>query len=543
MFFRQLFDRKSCTYTYVLADEITRDAVIIDPVDELAARDLQLLDEWGLRLRYILETHVHADHVTGGGALREASGAQTVVAAVAGVDCADIQAKHGDTLNFGSHNLEVRSTPGHTGGCITFVHHAEGLVFTGDTLFVRGCGRTDFQEGDAATLYKSVHEQIFSLPDGTRVYPAHDYKGRTVSTVGEEKAYNPRLGGGNTVEQFVAIMESLKLSDPAMMHIAVPANLACGRRAEAGTSASVIAELAQELEGHAANAGVKRHTMSEPAPGRTVSKSEVEPQVTAPVCVVEEGSLQSPTTRYRLGEVTFEMAHLDAGTFMMGSTDDDDDAVCIERPRHEVRLTRAFSLGVHPVTQALYAAVMKENPSEFEGALHPVENVNWYDAVRFCNRLSEAAGLECAYVIGSGEEPTVTCDFRASGFRLPTEAEWEYAARAGTAFRYAGSDDLDAVGWHGPNSDDQTHPVGGKAANGWGLYDLSGNVSEWCWDWFGDYASGSVADPTGPQSGAFRVPRGGSWCDGPRYARVACRHRDTPGNRFTLGLRLARTRP
>jgi glyoxylase-like metal-dependent hydrolase (beta-lactamase superfamily II) len=233
MFFRQLFDRKSCTYTYVLADESTREAVIIDPVDELADRDLQLLKEWGLTLVYILETHVHADHVTGGGVLKQATQAKTLVAAAAGVDCADIQAKSGDTLTFGSQRLEVRSTPGHTGGCISFVHHGEGLVFTGDTLFVRGCGRTDFQQGDAATLYKSVHEQIFTLPDTTKVYPAHDYKGRTASTVGEEKAFNPRLGGGNTVEEFVAIMGALNLSNPAMMHIAVPANMACGRRAPA----------------------------------------------------------------------------------------------------------------------------------------------------------------------------------------------------------------------------------------------------------------------------------------------------------------------
>lgn len=230
MFFRQLFDRKSCTYTYVLADERSREAVIIDPVDELAERDLQLLSEWGLTLTHILETHVHADHVTGGGVLRDHTGAKTVLAATAGAECADVQAQHGDTVSFGSHTLEVRATPGHTSTCLTYVSHSAGMAFTGDALFVRGCGRTDFQQGDAATLYASVHEQIFTLPESTRIFPAHDYKGRTMSTVGEEKAFNPRLGGGRTVADFVAIMDALNLSDPAMMHIAVPANLACGKR-------------------------------------------------------------------------------------------------------------------------------------------------------------------------------------------------------------------------------------------------------------------------------------------------------------------------
>ena len=230
MFFRQLFDRTSCTYTYVLADEDTREAVIIDPVDELVDRDAQLLEEWGLKLGWILETHVHADHVTGGGQLRARTGAKTVVGSAAGAECADVQAEHGHVVRFGRHALEVRHTPGHTSGCVTFVDHDGGMAFTGDALMVRGCGRTDFQQGDAATLYASVHGQILSLPHDTSLYPAHDYKGRTVTTVAEEKAHNPRLGGGRTVEQFVAIMDALNLADPKMMHVAVPANLACGRR-------------------------------------------------------------------------------------------------------------------------------------------------------------------------------------------------------------------------------------------------------------------------------------------------------------------------
>lgn len=230
MFFRQLFDRTSCTYTYVLADTDTREAVIIDPVDELFERDAELLTEWGLTLTHILETHMHADHVTGGGLLRERTGAKTVVGAKAGADCADVKAAHGATVRFGRHTLEVRETPGHTSGCVTFVEHEAGMAFTGDALLVRGCGRTDFQQGSASTLYASVHEQILSLPDTTRLFPAHDYKGRTMTTVAEEKAHNPRLGGGRTVEEFVGIMDNLGLKDPAMLHIAVPANLACGKR-------------------------------------------------------------------------------------------------------------------------------------------------------------------------------------------------------------------------------------------------------------------------------------------------------------------------
>ncbi|MFT4623216.1 MAG: sulfur dioxygenase [Myxococcota bacterium] len=230
MFFRQLFDRTSCTYTYVLADTATREAVIIDPVDELIERDAQLLTEWGLTLTHILETHMHADHVTGGGLLRERTGAKTVVGANAGADCADVKADHGHRVRFGRHALEVRETPGHTSGCVTFVEHDAGMAFTGDALLVRGCGRTDFQQGSATTLYASVHEQILSLPDATRLFPAHDYKGRTMTTVAEEKSHNPRLGGDRTVEEFVEIMDNLGLADPKMLHIAVPANLACGER-------------------------------------------------------------------------------------------------------------------------------------------------------------------------------------------------------------------------------------------------------------------------------------------------------------------------
>ena len=184
MIFRQLFDRVTCTYTYLLADEDTREAVLIDPVVEQVERDVALLRELDLHLVHTLETHVHADHVTGGGALRERLGSRSVVSAAAGVTCTDVAVSDGDRVVFGKHHLEVRSTPGHTEGCVTYVTDDQAMAFTGDALFVRGCGRTDFQGGDAATLYRSVHGQVLSLPDDTKVYPGHDYKGRTLTTVG-----------------------------------------------------------------------------------------------------------------------------------------------------------------------------------------------------------------------------------------------------------------------------------------------------------------------------------------------------------------------
>jgi glyoxylase-like metal-dependent hydrolase (beta-lactamase superfamily II) len=230
MFFRQLFDRESCTYTYLLADENTKEAVIIDPVVDRADRDLKLIEEMGLELLYALDTHVHADHVTGSGLLRQRTGAQTVLSSGATVDRCDLKLDDRETLRFGKHVLEVRHTPGHTAGCATFVVEANRTTyaFTGDTLFVRGCGRTDFQGGSAATLYKSIHEQIFSLADDTLIYPGHDYKGQTVSTVAEEKALNPRLRLENDEAKFVEIMDGLNLPNPKLMHIAVPANMEGG---------------------------------------------------------------------------------------------------------------------------------------------------------------------------------------------------------------------------------------------------------------------------------------------------------------------------
>jgi glyoxylase-like metal-dependent hydrolase (beta-lactamase superfamily II)/rhodanese-related sulfurtransferase len=228
MLFRQMFDPTSSTYTYLLADEETREAVIIDPVLDHVDRDAQLIEELGLRLQYTLDTHVHADHVTGSGSLANRLGTRTVLSERAGVGYADVLVKDGDVVHFGRHALEVRETPGHTDGCLTYVTGDRSRAFTGDALLIRGCGRTDFQQGDSRALFASVHEKIFSLPDATLVYPGHDYKGRCCSSVGEEKRYNPRLGGGKTLAEFMAIMADLHLAPPRQIAVAVPANLHCG---------------------------------------------------------------------------------------------------------------------------------------------------------------------------------------------------------------------------------------------------------------------------------------------------------------------------
>jgi sulfur dioxygenase len=233
MLFRQLFDAATSTYTYLLADEETREAVLIDPVLEQVDRDLELVRELRLELRHVLETHVHADHVTGAGELRQRTGARTVVAHGAGAECADVQVRHGDVVRFGKHALEVRATPGHTDGCLTYVTADRKMAFTGDALLIRGCGRTDFQQGDSRRLYRSVREQIFTLPDEAIIYPGHDYKGRMLSMVGEEKALNPRLGAHRTEDEFVQIMSELKLAYPKRIAEALPMNLRCGRAVQA----------------------------------------------------------------------------------------------------------------------------------------------------------------------------------------------------------------------------------------------------------------------------------------------------------------------
>lgn len=228
MLFRQLFDPASSTYTYLLADETTREAILIDPVIDHVDRDLAILDDLGLTLRFALDTHVHADHVTAAGTLREQRGAQTVLSERAGVGCADILVKDGDRIRFGRFGLIVRETPGHTSGCVTYVLDDETMAFTGDAVLIRGCGRTDFQQGDAHALYHSVREKVFSLPDSTLIFPGHDYKGRTATSVGEERLHNPRLGGNRSEQEFVAIMNGLDLPYPKQLETALPRNLQCG---------------------------------------------------------------------------------------------------------------------------------------------------------------------------------------------------------------------------------------------------------------------------------------------------------------------------
>ena len=233
MLFRQLIDSDSSTYTFVLADQDTKEAVIIDPVREQFERDVKLLEQLGLKLLYVLETHVHADHITSAALLRHRLGARTVLSAHAGVDCADVQVEDGDNLSFGRHTLRVRTTPGHTNGDVVYVLTDQEMdrpemVFTGDTLLVRGCGRTDFQQGDARALYRAVREKILCLPDATLLYPGHDYRGHTVTTVGEERRYNPRLADGVTEAQFVATMEGLDLALPKRLEASLASNLRCG---------------------------------------------------------------------------------------------------------------------------------------------------------------------------------------------------------------------------------------------------------------------------------------------------------------------------
>lgn len=224
MLFRQLFDAASSTYTYLIADPVSRKALLIDPVAEQVERDLTLVRELGLTLSHVLDTHVHADHVTASGRLRERTGA-TVVGGAKGAPCADVHVKHGDVVRVGPLELQVLATPGHTDDSVSYF--MGDRVFTGDALLIRGNGRTDFQNGDASTLYDSITRVLFALPDETLVYPAHDYKGLTVTTIGEEKRFNARVAG-KSLEEFIHIMNNLGLPKPKQMDVAVPANRACG---------------------------------------------------------------------------------------------------------------------------------------------------------------------------------------------------------------------------------------------------------------------------------------------------------------------------
>ena len=232
MVFRQLFDPVSSTYTYLLGCQESGHAAVIDPVYEHHARDTALIRELGLSVQYVLDTHVHADHVTGAWLMRNALNAETVLSARYGVSNVDIPVDHGDALAFGNCSLTVRATPGHTNGCLTYVTGDQDMAFTGDCLMIRGAGRTDFQAGDEHVMWHSIREQIFTLPDDCLIYPGHDYMGRTVSTVSEEKRFNPRIGGDAREEDFVGYMENLGLPHPKLLDIAVPANMNGGRPAD-----------------------------------------------------------------------------------------------------------------------------------------------------------------------------------------------------------------------------------------------------------------------------------------------------------------------
>jgi glyoxylase-like metal-dependent hydrolase (beta-lactamase superfamily II) len=229
LIFRQLFDPQSSTYTYLLGDGQSRAAVLIDPVFEQVRRDAALIDELGLKLIATLETHVHADHVTGASLLKQRCGSKIMVAKAGGAEGADRYLEQDDVIGFGGRRLLVRATPGHTGGCVTYVLDDSTMAFTGDCLLIRGSGRTDFQGGDAAAMYRSVREQIFSLPADCLLYPAHDYRGLSVTSVAEERRYNPRLGGDIALGDFAGYMANLRLAHPKLLDVAVPANLRCGQ--------------------------------------------------------------------------------------------------------------------------------------------------------------------------------------------------------------------------------------------------------------------------------------------------------------------------
>ncbi len=235
----QLFDTASSTYTYVLFDEASRQAIIIDPVDTQMQRDLAKLREYGLQLRYIVETHAHADHITSAGGLIEHTGAQAATPAGCGIKPSAIQLEDGDVLHFGSQTLKALHTPGHTAGSMSYLWN--GHVFTGDTLLIGGCGRTDFQSGSAQALHHSITHILFALPDTTTVWPGHDYKGQSRSTIGGEKRHNARindltLNRPRSLDEFIQLMNNLNLPKPQRIDEAVPANLTLGLRHDAGAA-------------------------------------------------------------------------------------------------------------------------------------------------------------------------------------------------------------------------------------------------------------------------------------------------------------------
>lgn len=231
MLFKQLFEPASCTYTYLIGCEETRQAALIDPVLETVDRDLEALRGLGLSLGATIETHIHADHLTSALKLRALTGARICMPSGADVACADVQVSEQHAVSVGALSLKPLFTPGHTDHHLSYLLHGSGweAVMTGDCLLIDGCGRTDFQGGDSAQLFRSVRDRLFTLPEDTLVYPGHDYQGRRVSSIGQERSRNPRLGEDKNLDAFVGIMTDLDLPYPKKIDLAVPANLACGR--------------------------------------------------------------------------------------------------------------------------------------------------------------------------------------------------------------------------------------------------------------------------------------------------------------------------
>lgn len=226
--FRQFFDKQSSTYTYLIGDLSNRVAVLIDTVQENVQRELVTIKEFNFNKIFLISTHIHADHVTGNGLLKDKLGeqAQSVLSKYYDNGKADIKVGEEEDFIIGRFKLNFLHTPGHTSGCLCIVDHNNRRVFTGDTLLIRGCGRTDFQGGSSKQLYESVHNKLFKLPSDYTVYPAHDYNGRMATSIGEEIMFNPRLS--KTKEEFVEIMANLNLAYPKLLDIAVPRNLNCG---------------------------------------------------------------------------------------------------------------------------------------------------------------------------------------------------------------------------------------------------------------------------------------------------------------------------
>lgn len=225
MLVRQLFDQQTFTFTYIVAADFGREAIIIDPVDSKVEQYIKLLKELGLTLKYVFDTHVHADHITAAGKLRELTGCITLLGQETGAACVSKTVADGEKISLPGVEFTVLRTPGHTQD--SYCLYTPGMVFTGDTLFIRGTGRTDFQAGNPVDQYNSIVNKLFTLPEETIVYPGHDYNGNISSTIWEEKRFNPRLVG-KSVEEFKQIMDNLNLPNPKLMDVAVPANLKCG---------------------------------------------------------------------------------------------------------------------------------------------------------------------------------------------------------------------------------------------------------------------------------------------------------------------------